>query len=204
LTGSYHKARKSYGLFSALLVAWELIGIELTETPFESFKVKIKTPEVAPYVLVILVIYFAYRFTIEWLLINEENRKIRVALIDFYISHIIGLIAILIFIIQTAINIQIVKIIIEYFDLIAMFMLSFTLSLIIGSYVYLYKVRNKFFMANRKISIFIAGIFTIGDLYDLSLRFTYTKHNLIVNVIIFIIGIVTGLGGINSVRKKLS
>ncbi|OGU74468.1 MAG: hypothetical protein A2V93_10310 [Ignavibacteria bacterium RBG_16_34_14] len=107
MTDSYHKARKSYGLFSALLIAWELIGIKLTPEPIESLKIIIKTPEIAPYVLLILVIYFAYRFTIEWLLINEEGRKIRPARIDFYVAHGIGVISVIIIIVQAITEIQI-------------------------------------------------------------------------------------------------
>jgi len=51
MTDSYHKARKSYGLFSALLIAWELIGIELTkETPIENFNLIIKAPKAIPFI----------------------------------------------------------------------------------------------------------------------------------------------------------
>ena len=49
LTDAYHKVRKQFGLFSGLLIAWELIGVDLEK--FSPYNVQLKNPEAAPYVL---------------------------------------------------------------------------------------------------------------------------------------------------------
>jgi hypothetical protein len=76
LTEAYQKAHKNYALVSGVLLAWELVGIELTPEPFENVNVKLLTPGAAPWVLFALVCYFAFRFHIEWLHCDPRRREL--------------------------------------------------------------------------------------------------------------------------------
>jgi hypothetical protein len=42
LSEAYHKVRRLYGLFSALFIAYEFVGIELSNEPFTAFKITLK------------------------------------------------------------------------------------------------------------------------------------------------------------------
>ena len=105
---AYQKARKSYGLFSALLMAWELIGIEIPEVPLENVKITLKSPQAIPYVLVVLVLYFGFRFTLEWLQAHPERRVNKAARIDYLAAHAIGSAAIGIYVLQALFKFQVV------------------------------------------------------------------------------------------------
>jgi hypothetical protein len=104
---AYDKARKAYGLSAAVLLAWELIGIELSPTPVESFKVTLKSPQAAPYVLIALVLYFAFRTTIEWYQTEAPRRQMLASRIDFGVAHLIGASSLLLYAVQTLLRIQI-------------------------------------------------------------------------------------------------
>lgn len=107
LPESYHKARRSYGLFAGLLIAWELIGIELQQAPFSDFKVAFKSPEAAPFVLVALVLYFMFRITVEWHQADAVRRTMKVSKIDFRVAHFLAVTALGIFLFQRLLNLQI-------------------------------------------------------------------------------------------------
>lgn len=104
---SYHKARKQYGLYSALLMAWELLGLRLSETPLSNINFTIKSPQAAPFVLIALIVYFCFRTIIEWHQTSKKRRLQPASKIDFLISHIIASLAILLFGIQRLLQIQI-------------------------------------------------------------------------------------------------
>jgi len=107
LDESYGHARKAYGLVSALLIAWELIGVELEPSPIENVKVTLKSPQAAPYVLIALIIYFGFRMTIEWYQ-NDSRRRMRPASrIDFAVAHLIAITALALYAFQTLSKIQI-------------------------------------------------------------------------------------------------
>ena len=101
------KARKAYGLTSGLLLAWELIGIELPETPLENVKVTLKSPQAVPYVLIALVLYFAFRITIEWYQSEPARRRLWASRVDFAVAHGIGVAALLLFAIQAFLHVQV-------------------------------------------------------------------------------------------------
>lgn len=110
LTEAYQKARKQYALFSGLLVAWELVGIELTKAPLANFNITLKSPQAAPYVLIALVLYFAFRITIEWLQCDRSRRTLRVSLIDFTVSHVLAVAALALYVAQRLLDLQLVDI----------------------------------------------------------------------------------------------
>lgn len=107
LTEQYFKTRKSLALFSGLLFAWEFIGIEIPSKPFENLNVKIKSPQAAPYVLLILVVYFTIRLLIEWYQSSYMRRELRTSKIDLSLSLAIPIVAIVTFTIQRILDIQV-------------------------------------------------------------------------------------------------
>jgi hypothetical protein len=90
LTEAYQKAHKEYGLFSALLFAWELVGFKIQKATVASYEIEILSPQAIPWVFIVLVVYFAYRVTIEWLQCDSYRRRTKPSTIDFVGSHIIG------------------------------------------------------------------------------------------------------------------
>jgi len=90
LTEQYYKAHKLYGLFAALLLAWELVGIDLGEDPFPYLDIKLKSPAAAPWVLLALMVYFGFRVTVEWYQCEERRRQLRASKVDFAVSHVIA------------------------------------------------------------------------------------------------------------------
>jgi lipid-A-disaccharide synthase-like uncharacterized protein len=108
---AFDKARKTYGLFSGLLMAWALVGVDLKEEPLTSVKLTLKSPQAAPYVLVALVVYFAARFTIEWFQSSVIRRDLLPSRIDFWMAHAIGIGAIGLFAIQKALQVQLANLV---------------------------------------------------------------------------------------------
>ena len=106
MTDAYHKARRSYGLFSGLLIAWELIGIQVNASPFSDFNVTLKSPEAAPYILIALVGYYAFRLTVEWYQCDSSRRALKVSRIDFFIAHFLGFVAVGLYAIQRGLGLQ--------------------------------------------------------------------------------------------------
>ena len=102
LTEHYHKARKLYALASGILLLWELVGIELEPTPIESLKVKLLSPEAVPVILFSLVIYFAFRFIIEWSQCDSYRRQFLASRVDYYAAHVVGFAALSIYAFQEA------------------------------------------------------------------------------------------------------
>ena len=106
MTDAYHKARRGYGLFSGLLIAWELIGIQVNASPFSDFNVTLKSPEAAPYILIALVGYYAFRLTVEWYQCDSSRRALKVSRIDFFIAHFLGFVAVGLYAIQRGLGLQ--------------------------------------------------------------------------------------------------
>jgi hypothetical protein len=111
LTEAYHKARRSYVLFSALLIAWELIGFEVSEVPLENVKIAVKSPQAIPAVLIALIVYFALRILQEWSQCDVRRRKDKWALSDFAGANTIAAVAILIYSIQRVLEVQLADLI---------------------------------------------------------------------------------------------
>jgi len=117
----YHRAHKNYGFWSALLLAWELIGIRIpvgenssatdTMLELEFFKVRIQilSPQAAPIVLLALIGYFGYRYTVEWKQSNQRRSHLRISMIDFGVAHGIATLGVLVYTYQRIKGIQIVE-----------------------------------------------------------------------------------------------
>ena len=102
---AYHKAHKLYGLFSALLIAWELIGIELKDLPYAT----IKSPQAPPFVLIALTCYFAFKITVEYSQCNKERKRQLPVRVDYWVAHSIALISLLLFLYQNIRQVQLVN-----------------------------------------------------------------------------------------------
>ena len=111
LSSEYHKARKQLMLWAGILFIWELVGIDLEKAKEAggnagAIITAIRSPQAVPWVLLILVGYFLFRFTVEWYQSNEGRRKMRVARIDFFTSWFISLFAYALYIGQTVRRVQ--------------------------------------------------------------------------------------------------
>jgi len=114
-SAAYEGARKAYGIASALLLAWEVIGIELAGSnvdvspgPLDKVTISLKSPKAAPMVLIALVLYFAFRMTIEWYQADEKRRDLLSSRLDLAVAHTLGLTAILLFTVQSMLTVQLV------------------------------------------------------------------------------------------------
>jgi hypothetical protein len=91
MSDQYHKARKQYALFSGIVIVWVLVGIRVnTENPIESVGVSLLSPEAIPVMLLTILVYFAYRTTIEWFQCDTDRRNTTASKIDFSMAHLIG------------------------------------------------------------------------------------------------------------------
>jgi hypothetical protein len=68
-----------------------LVGFNVEEAPLQNLKITLKSPDAIPYILIVLVIYFAYRLFIEWLQCPAECTRVTATRFDFVLSHLIGL-----------------------------------------------------------------------------------------------------------------
>lgn len=105
---SYEKARRAYTLCGALLLAWELIGLDVRETPIESLHVTLKSPQAVPYVLIALVGYCAFRFAVEWYQADPDRRRRWVSRADYAVAHVIGMASIALYLFQAMLQTQLV------------------------------------------------------------------------------------------------
>jgi lipid-A-disaccharide synthase-like uncharacterized protein len=85
-----------------LLLAGTIVGVDIEKSPFENIKVTILNPEALPVILFLLVLYFAFRVTVEWFQCNSYRRSFLASLVDFWAAHILGIAATLIYSIQQA------------------------------------------------------------------------------------------------------
>jgi hypothetical protein len=98
-------------LWSAILFIWELVGIDLDTAKDEPGNVgaivkSLKSRQAVPWVLLILVVYFLFKCSIEWAQCHPERRKLRFARIDFVSAWIVSMVAIALYIGQTISRLQ--------------------------------------------------------------------------------------------------
>ena len=84
-TEPYHRARKLYTLSSALLMAWEWLGLQTKDNDW--LKVTTQNEEAAPLVLVVLILFFAWRTAVEWLQCSPSRRGVLIARADYYAAN---------------------------------------------------------------------------------------------------------------------
>ena len=98
LSTEYHKAHKQLMLWSAILFIWELVGVDLEKAKDAGGNVgaivtALKSPQAVPWVLVILVGYFAFKLRVEWGQCNLSRRQVRESRADCYSAFIVAAIA---------------------------------------------------------------------------------------------------------------
>lgn len=103
---AYHKAHRHYGFFSALLLGWELVGIDVSTAPLQNVNIVLKSPQALPWVLIALVIYFGFRYLVEWMQSSEQRRKRFISRLDFFVAHGIAGLAVALYFYQTISKVQ--------------------------------------------------------------------------------------------------
>jgi hypothetical protein len=107
LSEQYYKARKQLALYSGLLFAWEFIGIDVPSDPFPNLSIHIKNPQAVPIVLIVLILYFGFRTMLEWYQSAPDRRKFKASKIDFKLTIRLPSIALITFVIQRLLEIEI-------------------------------------------------------------------------------------------------
>lgn len=111
LTTEYHKAHKQVLLWAAILLVWELVGVDLEKAKEAGGNVgalvkSIKSPQAVPWVLLILIGYFLFKITVEWYQCNHLRRASPLARADFYSAWCISLLTYALYIGQASSQIQ--------------------------------------------------------------------------------------------------
>lgn len=111
LSNEYHKARKQLMLRAAVLFIWELVGIDLSKAEEAEGNVgaivrAIRSKQAVPWVLLILVIHFLFKCSIEWAQCYTDRRRVRVARIDFFSAWIVALAALALYFGQAVNRVQ--------------------------------------------------------------------------------------------------
>ena len=102
----YQRARRQYGLWSGLLLAWEFVGLEVNQVPIPNLDVAIRTPSAIPYVLIALVFYFGARTAVEWHQCDDRRRALHPSRVDFGMAHALALSALGLYSVQRLLELQ--------------------------------------------------------------------------------------------------
>jgi CDP-diglyceride synthetase len=114
LTAEYHRAHKQVMLWGAILLFWELVGVDLDEAKKAEGNVgvlakSIKNPQAVPWILVILLGYFLFKVSLEWYQCNRPRRMTRVAKTDFLTAWVVSLLAFVLYVGQTLTHMQLAE-----------------------------------------------------------------------------------------------
>jgi hypothetical protein len=98
-------------LWAAILLAWELIGGDLAKIQASGGNIgavitAIKSPQAIPWVLLLLVAYFLFKTTVEWMQSNQSRRQLRVARIDFFSAIFFAVVSYLLYFGQRIARVQ--------------------------------------------------------------------------------------------------
>ena len=107
LTDAWQKARKNYTLIAGVLIAWELVGLELTRDPIDNINVSLQAPQAAPFVFLALLAYFAFRASVEWFQCDLRRRQMLASRLDWFGGHALAILAGAIYVTQRLSEIQI-------------------------------------------------------------------------------------------------
>ena len=99
LSDHFHKARKQLVLWSGILIAWEVVGIDISKLSGDvgNLAKALNSPQAIPWVLVCLVAYFAFRTAVEWRQCAPSRRVLLVSRIDLYSSILISVAALVLY-----------------------------------------------------------------------------------------------------------
>lgn len=116
LSIEYHKAHKQSLLWAAILLFWELVGINLTNasatpTNFGALAGSIESPQAIPWAFLILMAYFLFKLALEWAQCNEARKRRRASRIDFVSPWIVSFLAVALYIVQAISHVQIADVI---------------------------------------------------------------------------------------------
>jgi hypothetical protein len=107
LTENYYKARKSHIVVSGLLLTYVLVGFAVPEDgrliPYTT--ITLKNPAALPVIFSTLLMYSAYRITIEWNQCDERRRAMTVSRVDFLVAHVLGLFSVAAYLIDRALQV---------------------------------------------------------------------------------------------------
>lgn len=110
--GEVNKARRQCVLWAGILFAFEFVGVRTAEEEgkplvgiLENLG-NLKSPGAIPWVLLTLLVYFVYRYVIEWRKVSPEHRSNQAHRIDWWVSLGIPAIAVVVFILQRAKGVQ--------------------------------------------------------------------------------------------------
>lgn len=112
LPGTYHKARARLVLFSAVLLFWDVVGIQLSAIPGTGLE-PTKNPEAIPWLVALVVLYFGGRLWVEWLQCDPERRSVRACRIDHFASYGIAVFALGVFVFQQVTTLRVAELLSE-------------------------------------------------------------------------------------------
>src|SRR2546421_4910775 len=81
LSTEYHKAHKQSLLWAAILLFWELVGVDLNQAKQADGNIgallkSIGSTQAVPWVFLILVGYFLFKLTVEWVQCNQARKRL--------------------------------------------------------------------------------------------------------------------------------
>lgn len=101
VTDAYHKARRNLIIVSGILLAWEYVGVRVDKTtaeiPGTKTPVYLENPDVLPYVIFLLVLYFLVRLSVEWFQCDSARREQWPCQLDIFVALSLALAAIVLF-----------------------------------------------------------------------------------------------------------
>jgi len=111
LSAEYHKAHKQLMLWGSILLIWELVGVDLQKAKDAGGNVgaivqSLKSPQAVPFVLISLISYFLFKSTIEWRQCSQARRAVGYARADYFGGIALAVIGYGVYIIQSAIRVQ--------------------------------------------------------------------------------------------------
>jgi hypothetical protein len=173
LSEAYQKAHKQYGFYAALLIAWELVGIDVKETPLQNVNVILKSPQALPWVLIALVLYFGFKFTIEWGQCSKDRTKKTISKIDFWVAHGIAILSLVLYVSQTISHLQVANYPFSFLSI-----LFTIINFLLGGYlsIYIFGYNSRLFNKYVKVSIWLLKV-TLPILL-LMIEISYSNNNM--------------------------
>jgi len=200
LSSEYHRAHKQLMLWSAILFIWEFVGIDLEQAKsaegYAGAVVKsLKSPQAVPWVLLILVVYFLFKCSVEWAQCHVDRRKVRFARVDFISALLVSGAAIALYVGQTISRLQFANVVAEAgrFNSISLgWALGLALGMLIAFALGSYLRKRWYFtgMSGRRRPMLVA--FIAAPIMTLTLAITMLVRQR-VNWIFVLVGLIVGI-----------